>query len=97
MACTRFAGDLTAHAAGAEATPGLRAHLDGCADCRGRLSRERRLVATIDRDLAGALRLEPSVEFEARVRQRVAEEPVGSGVGRTWTISPGWRFALGAV
>lgn len=89
MACDRFADDLRAHGAGADATPGLRAHLETCANCRKALARERALLAGIGRDLAEALRVEPSVEFTARIRERVtAEQPA------PWIA--GWRFALGA-
>jgi hypothetical protein len=96
MACERFADDLKAHAAGARATPDLGAHLEVCADCRADLARERRVVAAIDRDLAGALRLEPSVEFNARVRERINED-VGSGFSRILESVGGWRFALAAA
>ena len=91
MACERFADDLKAHAAGADATPDLRAHLETCDHCRGHLAREQRLVAGIERDLAGALRLEPSVEFNARVRERIAAQRAPG-----WWV-PGWRLALGAA
>ncbi len=96
MACQRFADDLRAHAAGADATPDLRAHLERCDNCRAALARKQRVIVGIDRDLADALRVEPSVEFQARVRQRINEDQ-GSGFSRIVGSVPRWRLALGAA
>jgi hypothetical protein len=88
MACQRFAGALRAYAAGGELPPALRAHLGECGQCRGELARERALVASIDRDLAHEMGVEVSVDFEARVRERIASQPAGRG----WMT--GWRPAF---
>ncbi len=89
MACLRFADALKDHAAGADLPPGARAHVERCADCREQLARERDLVADITGGLERALRLEPSVEFAAHVRERIAAEAAAP----TWWRA--WRLALG--
>lgn len=96
MACQRFADDVRNHAAGADPTPDLLAHLEACHDCRKDLARERNVLAAIDRDLADALRLEPSVGFNARVRERINEN-AGSGFSRIVRSATRVQFALGAA
>jgi hypothetical protein len=54
----------------------LAAHLDGCADCRGRLEATRRLVGGL-RLLAPAVA--PPPEIAARLRARIAATPGGAG------------------
>ena len=43
--------------------------------------------ALIDRELAAALAVEPSAEFLARVRMRIAREPEPSAWRRSWTFA----------
>jgi predicted anti-sigma-YlaC factor YlaD len=90
MACERFDDALKAHAAGADVSHAVRSHLDACDRCRKYLARERRLVAAVASDLQNALRLEPSVEFQARIRRHVA----GAASRRP---EFGWRLAFGAA
>ncbi len=87
MACQRFTDALRAHAAGADLAPDVRAHVERCDDCRLAEAREKQLLAGIGRDLTRALRIEPSVEFEARVLQQVA----APRTGRSWLTR--WRLA----
>ena len=54
----------------------LATHLTTCADCRASLERERRLLATIDRNIRASLATELSPGFAARLRGRLAEEQV---------------------
>ncbi len=49
--------------------------------------------AALDRELDAALGVEPSPEFLARVRQRVAEEPATTG----WHIGWRWMAVCGAA
>lgn len=96
MACERYK-DWVTHAAldalpaGREAE--WRGHLETCPGCRAALERERRLLRAIDRGLAASVDTEPSPEFAARVRQRIAAEPAG------WSLwLPRWLpSAAGAI
>lgn len=90
MACQRFAGQLRDVAAGGEPAPRLHAHLEQCGSCRAALEAQRGAFAAIDADVMRALRAEPSADFEARVRMRVAFERVE----RKWF--GGWRLAAAA-
>jgi len=65
-------------------------HLAGCAACRTRADEFRQLCKVMDEMPA----IEPSLGFDARIRQRVAAEP-----RRTWIrwIVPQPRLALAAV
>jgi hypothetical protein len=71
MSCTRYEDGLIDLALGGEADPRLRAHLEACAACRGRLDEERSLASQVDGMLAHALDVEPRAGFEARVRRQV--------------------------
>jgi len=70
----------------------LRAHLAGCEACRKALEEQRRLAQAIDRSLAESLECEPSPEFAARVRQRIAQPDAVSGWWSTWKLA-----AVGAL
>lgn len=59
--------DVRRHAA-------LNAHLAGCVNCQRKFDAERQLVAAIDWGLADSLNHQPSPEFAARVRIRLAAE-----------------------
>jgi anti-sigma factor RsiW len=65
-------------------------HLAGCAACRTRAEEFRGVWSIMDEFRA----IEPSFEFDARVRQRVAEDPRHSWFA--WFV-PQARFALAAV
>ena len=57
----------------------VEAHVEQCPSCRAALERERRLAAAIDREVAAHLATEPSSDFAARVRLRLAQEAVAPG------------------
>ena len=75
MACERLAAALNDHAAGAALDPKLAIHLTQCGACRVSLQERQRLMSGIDRDLHGALSVDPSGDFAARVRTRIALQP----------------------
>lgn len=84
MACKRYQDWLMDAALGAlapEREAELRAHAEGCAACRTELDRRQQLVAAMDRAVAASVSAEPSPEFLARIRQRIAEQP---------TPAPSW-------
>ena len=91
MDCKRYKESLSEAAAGAHESQreaALRAHLETCAPCRAALGAERELYAAIDRGVATSVAALPSTEFAARVRQRLAAEPLPA---RPWF--GGLRFA----
>jgi hypothetical protein len=53
----------------------LRAHVSRCETCRGEWEATSALVAAVDRSLATLVDGEPSPQFTARLRARIAEEP----------------------
>ena len=65
-------------------------HLAGCAACRTRVEEFRALWKVMEEVPA----VEPSFDFDARLRQRVAAEPSHSGFG--W-FAPQARFVLSAA
>jgi anti-sigma factor RsiW len=96
MGCKRFKNDLV-DAALEELSPSrserFRAHLAGCEACREALEEQRRLAQAIDRSLAESLACEPSPEFAARVRQRIAQpDAAARGWWSTWKLA-----AVGAL
>ncbi|HLW78917.1 MAG TPA: zf-HC2 domain-containing protein [Terriglobia bacterium] len=62
----------------------VEAHVAGCPACRAALDRERRLAAAIDREVAAHLAAEPSQEFAARLRLRLAQEPAPETASSSW-------------
>jgi len=52
----------------------LRAHASGCRDCRGEWDAMRALVAAVDRGVEAMVAGEPSPNFAARLRARIAGE-----------------------
>lgn len=74
MSCEKFSGTLIAYLDG-RASAGERrdveAHLKTCAACRERAEEFRRLWQAMDEAPA----IEPSLGFDARLRQRLAAEP----------------------
>jgi len=73
MSCERFEEERMDVAAGREPSPALRAHLEGCPDCRAGIDHERRALADVDRVLSARLSAMPSPDFAARVATRVRE------------------------
>ncbi len=91
MGCKRFENDLV-DAALEELSPRrserLRAHLAGCEACREEFEVQQRLAKAIDRSLAESLEGEPSPEFAARVRRRIAQSDAAvSGWWSTWNLA----------
>lgn len=96
MACKKYAGWMSASAAGAlrdvdEAE--LRAHVAGCLACRGEWEAIRALVAAVDRGIEAMVAGEPSPQFAARLRARIAREPEPTA----WPLLTWPRFAVGAL
>jgi hypothetical protein len=88
MSCERFSEAIAGHAAGADLEPAAAAHLGTCEACTARLETQRRLLADVDAELAGALSLSASPEFVARVT---------SSVSATQSRSIAWRPAAAWV
>src|SRR5690349_16672120 len=76
MACRRHRNAITEVAVALDPAreAELATHLTTCADCCVSLERERRLLATIDRNIIASLAAELSPGFAVRLRARVAEE-----------------------
>ncbi len=96
MGCKRFENDLVDAALkglSPRRSERLRAHLAGCEACRETLEEKRRLAQAIDHGLAESLAYEPSAEFAARVRQRIAQPDAAE---RGWWSA--WKLAaVGAL
>ncbi len=78
MACEKYSGWITGAALGA-LRPGeereLRAHAGKCADCREEWEAQTALAAAVNGAIESLVSGEPSPQFAARLRARVAEEP----------------------
>jgi len=77
MACEKYSGWMTDGALGAlrgEREAELRAHAAACADCRREWDAMRSLVAAVERSVESLVAGEPSPQFAARLRARIAEE-----------------------
>lgn len=72
MSCEKYKSRLLDFALGAEEAD-LRAHLDACPSCRAELAAQRALLEKIDRGVAAMVSGEPSGDFAAHVRRRIAE------------------------
>jgi anti-sigma factor RsiW len=93
MKCEDVEKGLFAYADGratAAERHGVEAHLAGCAACRARVEEFRSVSALLGEVPA----IEPSFGFDARVRQRVADEPRPSWFA--WFV-PQTRLALSAA
>ncbi len=91
MACEPYRhwlGDAALGALAPAREAKLRAHVEECAACRAELERAQQLLAAIDCGIKASLAAEPSPDFAARVRRRLAEESLSS---RTWLS--GWMVA----
>jgi len=84
MSCEQYKSRLLDFALGAEDAD-LRAHLDGCPSCRAELEVQRGLLDKIDRGVAAMVSGEPSGDFAAHVRRRIAEN---AQAPRPWFV--GW-------
>ena len=96
MACEKYTDWLTEAALGA-LTPGreaeLRLHAAACSDCHSEWEALRSLVAAVDRGVGAMVAGQPSPQFAARLRARIAEErePVA------WPLLTWPRFALATL
>jgi len=96
MACEKYSGWMTAASLGAlpaadEAE--LRAHTAACARCRAEWEAIESLVAAMDRSVQSMVAGEPSPQFAARLRARLAEEPAPSA----WPMLTWPRIAVAAL
>jgi negative regulator of sigma E activity len=73
MSCERFKTRLLDFALGAD-DPEFRDHLNSCSTCRAELDAQRALLEKIDRGVATLVAGEPSGDFAAHVRRRIAEQ-----------------------
>jgi anti-sigma factor RsiW len=71
----------------------VESHLEGCAVCRVRVNEFRAVSGLLDE----LPMIEPSGAFDARVRARVAAEPVKSAWWAWLTLSPRVAFAASAL
>lgn len=96
MGCNQYQDQLMDAALGGlppEREAALHAHLRECASCRSEFDRQQRLCAAMDQALEAGVAAEPSPEFLARIRTKIAEQPAP---GREWL--GGWLpVAAGAV
>jgi anti-sigma factor RsiW len=78
MGCERYQKQLMDAALGG-LEPGreteVRAHVAECGACREEFERQQRLVLAMDRAIDAVAAVEPSPEFTARVRTKIAEQP----------------------
>lgn len=92
MSCEKISGGLIAYLDGrasAEERHDVEAHLKSCTACRERAEEFRRLWQAMDESPA----IEPSLGFDARLRQRLAAEPQRKAWG--WLIpAPRLSFAV---
>ena len=85
MACEKYSGWMTEAALGAlaaERDSELRAHVVECESCRSAQEAASALVSAMDAAAARLVAGEPSPQFAARLRARIAEEPSP----RAWTL-----------
>ena len=103
MSCAAFQNDLTDAALSAlapERATAWRVHLETCAVCQSALAREQQLFAAMDRAIAASVAGEPSPQFAAAVRARIAGEvepqllaAINRGVAATVAEEPSPQFA----
>src|SRR5579871_1418813 len=72
--CHRFDAALTDIAAGADASPALRAHLTECPACSARFTAEQQLFEAIDSGLHTAVNTDVPAHLIASVRLRIANQ-----------------------
>src|SRR4029077_16027996 len=92
MSCSRMEKQMMPYVDGrlkASEQREVEAHLATCAACRGRVNRFRAVSGLLDE----LPQIEPSGAFDARVRARVAAEPVKRGWWEVFAPSPRAAFA----
>jgi hypothetical protein len=92
MNCERFQEWIEEAALGvldASRRAQLDTHLEACAQCRARFGAEQKLFAAIDQGIAARVQGNPSAEFAARVRMRLADERERVGF-RFWWKPAAW-------
>ncbi len=92
MSCEKLEHKILTYADGRISDAALReveAHLSACADCRARVAEFRSVSGLLDELPA----VEPSLAFDARLRERIAAEPAESWLA--WLVpAPRLAFAL---
>ena len=101
MACKKYAGWVTDCALGqlaASRKAELMAHVRDCADCREALERARQAAELADRGVELLVAGEPSAQFAARLRSRIAEEsPTRIGLTRRLAVAASVALCLALV
>jgi len=102
MACEKYSGWITGAALGGlrpDQERELRAHAGICVDCRGKWEAERALAAAVNGAVESLVSGEPSPQFAARLRARIAEEPTAAAWPfLTWPVlSAGALVAAGVL
>jgi len=101
MACAKYSGWITGAALGAlrpDQEREFRAHAALCADCRGDWESERALAAAINGTVETLVTGEPSPQFAARLRARIADEPAPAAWPfLTWPVLSAGAPASAAV
>jgi hypothetical protein len=93
MSCEQYHIEITAALArGGELPRSLRGHLESCARCREALEQERALFGAMDIELRERVNADLPAGFTARVRARIAEQPVSR---RAWV--PLWAALTGSA
>lgn len=101
MACEKYAGLMMDAALGAlipEREAGLCEHLAQCAACRREFDRAKSAFAAVDRSVEMLVAGEPSPQFGARLRARIANEHVPAQLAwRAWIPAAAGAIALAAA
>jgi hypothetical protein len=96
MACEKYSGWMTDAALGGlrrEEAAELHTHVAACYGCRSEWNAARTLAAVVDHGVEALLAGEPSPQFAARLRARLAEEPAPAA----WPLFTWPRLAAGAL
>jgi Putative zinc-finger len=96
MACEKYSGWMMDAALGGlrgEEEAELRAHIAGCAGCHAEWDAARALAAAVDGSVESLVAGEPSPQFAARLRTRLAEAPAPAA----WPLLLWPRFAAAAL
>lgn len=100
MGCERYQKQLMDAALGG-LEPGheaeLRAHVAGCDACAAEFERQQRLVLAMERAIDASAAVEPSPEFTARVRMKIAEQPAPASWPGGWMPAAAGALAVLAL
>jgi anti-sigma factor RsiW len=100
MGCERYQKQLMDAALGG-LVPGreaeLRAHVAGCDACAAEFERQQQLVLAMDRAIDASAAVEPSPEFTARVRMKIAEQPAPASWFGRWVPAVAGALAVLAL